>query len=100
MIFAIHLLDRPDAGTLRAELRPQHLDYLRAIADRMAFAGPLQADDGQAAVGSLLVIDFADRAEAEQWLAAEPFTQAGVYAKTSILRFKNRYAQKLGFPVD
>ena len=46
----------------------------------MAFAGPL-LDDAGAMAGSLLVIDFADRAAALAWLAAEPFTRAGVYGR-------------------
>ncbi|MET0383571.1 MAG: YciI family protein [Burkholderiaceae bacterium] len=98
MLFVFHLLDRTDPNTIRADIRPVHKEYLRQVADRIAFAGPLLSDDGKAMLGSLLVIDFEDRAAAEAWRAAEPFTQAGLYEKVSILAFSNQWAQKTGFP--
>ena len=97
MIFVFHLLDRADAGALRSELRPQHKAYLGRVADRIAFAGPLMADDGKTMIGSLLAIDFASRADAERWQAEEPFTRAGLYAGVSLLRFDNLWPQKAGF---
>ena len=47
--------------------------------------------------GSLLVIDFADRAAAEAWLRDEPFTRAGVYASSSVRAFHNLWPQRVGF---
>jgi uncharacterized protein YciI len=98
VIFAFHLIDRPDAGDLRQRVRPEHKAYLAAMADRIAFAGPLTEDDGQTMVGSLLVIDFGDRAAAMRWVADEPFTKAGLYKDVSILPFSNLWPQKAGFP--
>ena len=48
--------------------------------------------------GSLLVIDFADRAAALAWLEAEPFTRAGVYGRSEVSAFRNLWPQKAGFP--
>ncbi len=98
MIFVFHLIDRPDAGPLRNEMRPLHKDHLGAVADRIAFAGPLLSDDGKTMLGSLLAIDFDSREAAEAWQAAEPFTQAGLYASVSVLPFQNLWPQKAGFP--
>jgi len=98
MLFVFHNLDRPGAAQLRLELRPQHKAYLAAVADRIAFAGPLLADDGKTMIGSLLTIEFVDRAAAEAWLADEPFTRGGVYERISILPFENLWPQKAGFP--
>lgn len=98
MIYIFHLLDKPGASELRQHIRPQHKDYLGAVADRIAFAGPLLADDGQTMVGSLLAIDFPDREAARAWLAQEPFTQAGVYAGSTVHAFANLWPQKAGFP--
>jgi len=97
MLFAFHLVDHPDAGALRARVRPEHKDYLAKVAQQIAFAGPLLADDGQAMVGSLLVIDFADRAAAQAWLQQEPFTRAGLYATSQVHVFANLWPQKTGF---
>jgi len=68
------------------------------VADRIAFGGPRMADDGQTRVGSLLAIDFPDREAARAWLAQEPFTQAGVYAGSTVHAFSNLWPQKAGFP--
>jgi uncharacterized protein YciI len=51
VIFAFHLIDRSDAGDLRQRVRPEHKAYLAAVADRIAFAGPLTEDDGQTKAG-------------------------------------------------
>lgn len=98
MLFAFFLIDKPDHGALRQRVRPAHKAYLGAVAERIAFAGPLVHDDGQTMLGSLLVIDFPDRAAAHAWLAEEPFTRAGLYASTTVHAFVNLWPQKAGFP--
>jgi uncharacterized protein YciI len=98
MVFVFMLIDRADATSLRQQLRPAHKTYLAQVAGRIAFAGPLLADDGQQMTGSLLAIDFDSRTEAEAWLDAEPFTQAGLYARREIHAFTNLWPQRSGFP--
>ncbi|MGO4326354.1 YciI family protein [Cupriavidus sp. 2TAF22] len=98
MLFVFHLLDKPGTGELRAKVRPDHKVYLGAKADSIAFAGPLLGDDGETMVGSLLVIDFPSHADAKAWLAAEPFTRAGVYGQSAVHAFANLWPQKAGFP--
>jgi uncharacterized protein len=97
MIYTFFLMDKPDGGALRQRMRPEHKAYLAKVAERMAFAGPLTSDDGQTMIGSLLAIDFESREAASAWLAHEPFTQAGLYASTSIHAFVNLWPQKTGF---
>jgi uncharacterized protein YciI len=67
------------------------------MAERIAFAGPLVADDGETMIGSLLAIDFPDRAAAVAWFQAEPFNQAGLYASAQIHAFRNLWPQRAGF---
>ncbi len=97
MIFSFILIDKPDAGELRQRIRPEHKAYLAGVAERMAFAGPLVADDGQTMLGSLLAIDFPSRDAAHAWLADEPFTRAGLYASVTIHAFVNLWPQRAGF---
>ena len=97
MLFAFTLLDAPGSAALRTQFRPEHKAYLGEVADRIAFAGPLLGDD-DAMGGSLLVIDFVDRAAALAWLQDEPFTRAGVYATRQVHAFRNLWPQKTGFP--
>jgi uncharacterized protein YciI len=96
LLFAFMLFDAPGMAARRLEVRPEHKAHLAAVADRIAFAGPL-LDDASAMTGSLLVIDFADRAAAFAWLAAEPFTRAGVYGTSEVGAFRNLWPQKTGF---
>ena len=98
MIFTILLMDRPGTTDLRVQVRPEHRAYLAQKADRMAFAGPLTSEDGKTVVGSLLALDFPDRAAVDAWLKDEPYTKAGVYEKPVIHVFNNMWAQKVGFP--
>lgn len=98
MIYIFYLIDKPAAAELRQRVRPEHKAYLADMADRIAFAGPLTTDDGQTMIGSLLAIDFESRDAAQAWLASEPFTQAGLYASTSVHAFVNLWPQKAGFP--
>jgi uncharacterized protein YciI len=97
VIYVLRLLDKPGASALRDAVRPAHKAYLGQVADRIAFAGPLVADDGVAMVGSLLAIDFSSREAAMTWLADEPFTRAGLYAGTEVHAFVNLWPQKAGF---
>ena len=97
MIYIFTLIDKPESAALRQRVRPEHKAYLATVAGQIAFAGPLTHDDGVAMIGSLLAIDFPSRDAAHAWLAAEPFTQAGLYASTSIHAFVNLWPQKAGF---
>lgn len=98
MIYVLRLLDKPGSAALRQRVRPEHKAYLGAVAERIAFAGPLTQDDGVTMIGSLLAIDFASREAAQAWLADEPFTRAGLYASAEIHAFVNLWPQRAGFP--
>lgn len=100
MLFTFILIDKPDSAALRNAVRPSHKAYLAAVADHIAFAGPLVHDDGSTIRGSLLVIDFPTRDAAHVWLADEPFTQAGLYGSVSVQAFVNLWPQKAGFPPE
>jgi uncharacterized protein YciI len=98
VIYIFSLIDKPDSAALRQRIRPEHKAYLAAMAECIAFAGPLVTDDGQTMLGSLLAIEFDSRDAAHAWLADEPFTRAGLYASISIHAFVNLWPQKAGFP--
>lgn len=98
MLFAFMLMDKPGAANLRQQMRPVHKAYLAEVQERIAFAGPLVADDATTMVGSLLVIDFPSREAAHAWLAQEPFVQAGMFASVTVQAFMKLWPQKTGFP--
>jgi uncharacterized protein len=95
MLFVIYGIDAPGKLQTRLDVRPENLDYLAAGEGDMLVAGPLLADDGVAMAGSLIIMDFPDRAAAERWLAASPLTKAGVYERVEIHPFTVKWPRPL-----
>jgi len=87
-MFVVHCQDKPGAAQVRLDNRAAHLDYLKANLARVAMAGPVQTDDRQGMVGSVLVLDFADRAELDAFLAGDPYAKAGLFASVTVLPYK------------
>ena len=85
--FAIHCIDKPGSTDLRAATRPEHLNYINAVADRIVASGPLLGLDG-APMGSLLIIDFADRKAAIQFAADDPYALAGLFASVAVTAWR------------
>lgn len=98
MLFTLYCLDKPGATERRLALRATHREHVAKIAERLAAAGPLFDDDGVTMVGSLLIVDFEDRAALDAWLKDEPFTQQGVYASVTVRPFLNVWPQRTGAP--
>ncbi len=91
MPYAIQTKDKPGHGQLRAELRGQHLAYLDANLARLLAAGALIDDDGTGGHGGILIVDTEDRAEAEAFLAGDPFSKAGLFESVTLTRWRKAY---------
>lgn len=85
--FAIHCIDKPGAADLRAANRPDHLNYLNALGERVLAGGPLLGIDGNP-MGSLLIIDFSDRRAAIAFAAADPYALAGLFASVAVTAWR------------
>ena len=64
MLFALLCTDKPNSLDLRLKVRPDHLAYLESLGAALKAAGPFTTDEGSP-VGSLVIIDAANRAAAE-----------------------------------
>ena len=84
MLFSFYCRDRANHEQVRAANRPEHLAYLEKAGSQLVFAGPLLTDDGAKPLGSLLVVDCADRRAAEAFAAGDPYAKAGLFAEVSI----------------
>ena len=82
MYFALICRDRPGALDTRMANREAHLAYV-ADTGVVAIAGPL-LDDAGGMIGSLIILDVADRAAAEAWAEADPYGRAGLFASVDI----------------
>ena len=88
MNFVLYCVDKPGHGQVRADNRPAHLDYLKSKLDQIVIAGPMLDDDGESVLGSMLVIEAADRAEAEAFAAEDPYAKAGLFENVTVLAYR------------
>lgn len=88
MLFAIVCHDKKDHAHVRAENRPDHLEYLKGHADKAYAVGPMLTDDGEGMIGSLLIMDFTDKTAAEDFAANDPYAKAGLFESVTIAPWK------------
>ena len=89
MYFALICIDKDESLSLRMKIREQHLEWLRPQeeAGTVVFGGPF-LDDAGTMNGSLLVINVADKAEAEAFAEGDPYAKAGLFRSTDIKPWK------------
>jgi uncharacterized protein YciI len=98
MLFVIHATDRKDGLPTRAQFyraHRQHLDDASAYDVDVVTAGTLLADDGETPVGSVFVVDAADRAAADAFTRSDPYQLNGVWEHVQI----HGYNKKRGTPI-
>lgn len=83
MLFVIDAKDKPDSFDLRLSTRPDHLDYLKSLGDRLVAAGPFQDEQGRS-IGSMVIVSAESSYDAEQIAAQDPYAQAGLFAEVSV----------------
>lgn len=88
MQFAILCFDKPGHGHVRQENRSAHLAYLDEHKASLVLAGPMLTDDGEGMAGSLLIMEFADKAAAEAFAAGDPYARAGLFESVTIRPFR------------
>jgi len=95
MLYAIHGEDTPGSLEKRQGARTQHLERLHHLhrEGRLLLAGPFPAidspDPGQAGFsGSLIVAEFDSLEAARCWAEADPYVDAGVYARVDVKPFR------------
>lgn len=72
----------------RAAAIPAHRAYLAQHATRLLAVGPTVTDDGGRALGSVYLLEAADRSEVEQFVANDPMTLAGARERVQIHRWQ------------
>ena len=87
MLFVLLCTDKPGSLDVRLASRPQHLAYLETYKSKLVTAGGLLDQDDRPG-GSLLIIDVADRAEAEGFAEADPYHKAGLFESVVIRPYR------------
>lgn len=87
------IITEQDAGKpeLRDQTRPAHIAYLEANAGRLLAAGAKLTDDGKTTTGGIMILDTDDRAEAERFIAEDPFTTSGVFSQVQVVRWRKAF---------
>jgi uncharacterized protein YciI len=83
MLYVFRCLDKPGHLGVRQNNRTDHLNYLKTYNDRLQAAGPL-LDEDDAMCGSIVILDLADRNEAEAFAAKDPYAKAGLFSSVTI----------------
>ncbi len=84
MLFLFVAKDKPDHLDLRLAVRPAHLAWLEAAGERMRLAGPILDPAGETPVGSCLIIEATDLADARVFLATDPYAEAGLFGSVEV----------------
>jgi len=86
MYFVVIGKDKP-GGESRRTQRPAHLEFVEGKQSEIIYGGPL-LENGQM-VGSLFVLDLADRAALDSYMAEDPYFTPGIFATIEI--FESRW---------
>ena len=98
MLFVVHALDKENILPTRAKhyrAHRIHLDRAEDHAVEVVTAGTLVADDGETPVGSIFVIDAANRGAIDAFTRSDPCHLNGVWERVQI----HRYNKKRGTPI-
>jgi uncharacterized protein YciI len=85
MLIALMAKDKDGALQTRLDNRAAHLAYIEETGV-VAMAGPLL--DGDAMIGSLVILDVEDMAAAQTWADNDPYAKAGLFASVELTAWK------------
>jgi uncharacterized protein YciI len=91
MPYIIETWDRPGSQSVRQRTRDVHLVYLKAHQAKLIACGAKLEDDGTDLGGGLYVLDVETRAEAEAFIAADPFSEADLFERVQITRWRKAF---------
>ena len=83
MQFIITAHDGENMLEKRMAVRPRHLEGMAKLGKHIVCAGGLLDDDGKPK-GSVLVLDFEDRAALDEYLRNEPYVTEHVWEKIEV----------------
>ncbi len=98
MFFLVLATDKPGMLQVRTEVRPIHRAYLRNPHHpvKVHLGGPTLTTRGDTMNGTLLVVEACDIATVSEFVADDPYSQAGVFQSVEI----RPWAWTLGAPAN
>ena len=85
--FMFIAFDKKDGGAaLRAATRPHHVEYTKTNG-KVKFGGPFTGPGGEM-IGSFSIIEATDYAEAQAYVAGDPYIKAGLFERQELHPWK------------
>ena len=91
MQFVITAYDGAGMLAKRMEVRPLHLEGMKRLKEHLIAAGGLLDDEGKLK-GSVLIMEFLNREEVDEYLANEIYVKEHVWEKIAVERMNVVYA--------
>ncbi len=91
MPYFIETWDKPNHQHVRDRARAEHLAFLEANKHRLLACGAKLTADGAGATGGVYILDTESQEEAEQFLAADPFSGVELFASVAVTRWRKAY---------
>ncbi len=85
MLIALIARDKPGALQTRLDNRSAHLAYIEETGV-VSQAGPLL--DGDAMIGSLVILEVEDLAAAQSWADNDPYAKEGLFQSVELIPWK------------
>ena len=85
MQFIIRAYDGEGMLAKRMEVRPRHLEGIERIREHVICAGGLLDEEGKMK-GSVLIMEYENREQLDQYLANEPYVQEHLWEKIEVER--------------
>ena len=92
--WAIYCWDKPGMSDKRRTLLAEQKRYVANFAERVIGYGHLVSDDGKETLGTTFFMQLGDRAAADAFVADEPLSRAGVYARVETHRWSNSFGKR------
>ena len=89
--YLIETFDKPNHTHGRSRVRPRHLEFLDANREKLLACGAKLNDGGEISSGGIYLLDVDDRDTAEQFISHDPFTQADLFERVVITRWRKAY---------
>ena len=91
--WAIYCWDKPGMADQRRALVAEQKSYVAKFGERVIGYGHLVSDDGRDTLGTTFFMQL-DRAAADAFVANDPLSNAGVYARVEINRWSNSFQKR------
>jgi uncharacterized protein len=89
VLFVVHALDKKDILPTRAKHYRAHNIHLDQAAEHgvdVVTADTLVANDGKTPLGSIIIVDAADRARVDAFTRSDPYHVNGVWERVAVHR--------------